>query len=168
MISAGGYILKPFIRTSVFVTGRLTLSQSSPPVRNATYLRTLFLELFVSFARFCQPACIFAARFTLRQPKTPVRNATNFWIIMPFKRFFVLWHSLIRSLYVIQVYMKFFILLINSAPFFRFLFILLYTNFFLCILLREIFFLFLMTLLPGILLFLISAVKGLIWTRFSF
>ena len=35
------------------------------------------LNLFMSFERFCQPACFFAARFTLRQPKTPVRNATN-------------------------------------------------------------------------------------------
>ena len=31
----------------------------------------------MSFERFCQPACFFAARFTLRQPKTPVRNTTN-------------------------------------------------------------------------------------------
>ena len=89
-------------------------------------------------------------------------------IIMTFKRFFVLWLSLIRSLYVIQVYMKFCILLLHSAPFFLFSYILLNTNFFLCILPREIFFLFLMTLLPGILLFLISAVKDLIWTRFFF
>ena len=36
-----------------------------------------FQNLFMSFERFCQPACFFAARFTLRQPKTPVRNATN-------------------------------------------------------------------------------------------
>ena len=26
----------------------------------------------MSFDRFCQPVCFFAARFTLRQPKTPV------------------------------------------------------------------------------------------------
>ena len=38
-------------------------------------------------------------------------------IIMPFKRLFVLWHSLIRSLYFIQVYI--FIPLIHSAPFLR-------------------------------------------------
>ena len=89
-------------------------------------------------------------------------------IIMPFKRFFVLWHSLIRSLYFIHFYI--FIPLTHSAPFFRFSYILLYTNVFLCILPREIFFLFLMTLLLGILLlfFLISAVKGLIWTAFFF
>ena len=50
-------------------------------------------------------------------------------IIMPFKRLFVLWHSLIRSLYFIQVYI--FIPLIHSAPFLGFSHILLYTNFFL-------------------------------------
>ena len=49
-------------------------------------------------------------------------------IIMPFKRLFVLWHSLIRSLYFIQVYI--FIPLIHSAPFLRFLHILLYTNYY--------------------------------------
>ena len=38
-------------------------------------------------------------------------------IIMPFNRIFVLWHSLIRSLYFIQVYI--FIPLIHSAPFLR-------------------------------------------------
>ena len=76
-IKALGYILKTYIRTSVFFVGRFTLSQSSPPVRNTTYLRTFFNNLFMCFERFCQPACFFAARFTLRQPKTPVRNATN-------------------------------------------------------------------------------------------
>ena len=59
-------------------------------------------------------------------------------IIMPFKRIFVLWHSLIRSLYFIQVHI--FIPLIHSAPFLRFSHSLIYTNFFLCILLHEIFF----------------------------
>ena len=31
----------------------------------------------MSFERFCQAACFFAARFTLRQPKSPMGNATN-------------------------------------------------------------------------------------------
>ena len=84
-------------------------------------------------------------------------------IIMPFKRLFVLWHSLIRSLYFIQVYI--FIPLIHFDPSLRFWRILLYTNFFPCILPREIFFLSLMTMLLEI---LISAVKGLIWTIFFF
>ena len=87
----------------------------------------------MSFERFCQPVCFFAARFTLRQPKTPVGNATNLrtfcfedyhWTInIAFKRLFVLSHSLIRSLYFIQVYI--FIPLIHSAPFLRFSHILL-------------------------------------------
>ena len=69
-------------------------------------------------------------------------------IIMSFRRLFVLWHSLIRSLYYIQVYI--FIPLIHSAPFLCFSLILLHTNIFLCILPREIFFLSLVTLLLGI------------------
>ena len=56
-------------------------------------------------------------------------------IIMPFKRLFVLLHSLIRSLYFIQVYI--FIPLIHSAPFVRFSHILLYTNFFWCIIITT-------------------------------
>ena len=81
----------------------------------------------MSFERFCQPVCFFAARFTLRQPKTPVGNATNLRTFC----FEYLWHWLIRSLYFIQVYI--FIPLIHSAPFLRFSHILLYTNFFWCI-----------------------------------
>ena len=148
MISAWGYILKTFIRTSVFFTGRLTLSQSSPPVRNATYLRTLFFKIYLCFARdFVNQHVFLLLDLHWDSPKLPWGMQRIFvpfvlkTVIMPFKRFFVLWHSLIRSLYVIQVYMNFFILLIHSAPFFRFSYILLYTNFFLCILLREIFFL---------------------------
>ena len=34
----------------------------------------------MSFDRFYQPPCFFAARFTLRQPKTLVSNATNLQI----------------------------------------------------------------------------------------
>ena len=70
------------------------------------------------FEIFCQLACFSAARFTFRRPKTHVRNATNLrtfvfqTISMPFKRLFVLWHLLIRSLYFIQVYI--FIPLIQS------------------------------------------------------
>ena len=68
----------------------------------------------MSFERFCQPACFFAARFTLRQNKTRLKLPWGMQricgpfvlktIIKPFKRLFVLWHSLIRSLYFIQVY----------------------------------------------------------------
>ena len=47
----------------------------------------------------------------------------------PFERLFVLWHSLIRSLYFIQVY--FLYLRIHSAPFLRFSLYFTYTYFFL-------------------------------------
>ena len=69
-------------------------------------------------------------------------------INMHFKRLFVLWHSLSKSLYIIQVFI--FIPLIHSAPFLRFWHILLYTIFFMYILPSKIFFLSLMTLLLGI------------------
>ena len=127
----------------------------------------------MSFERFCQPACFLQLDLHWDSPKLPwgmywiCRPFVLKTIIVPFERLFVPWHSLIRSLYFIQVYIL--IPLIHSAPFLRFWHILLYTNFFLCILPREIFFLSLMTLLLEILLlFLISAVKSLIGTIFFF
>ena len=47
----------------MFFTVRFTMSRSSPPVRNATHLRTPW---FCLWRDFCQPACPFAARFTLK------------------------------------------------------------------------------------------------------
>ena len=62
----------------MFFAGRFTLSQSSPPVRNATYLCTLFFRIYLRLSRdFVNQYVFFASRFTSRQPKTPVRNATN-------------------------------------------------------------------------------------------
>ena len=132
----------------MFFPGQFTLSQSSPPMRNAMYLRAFFYRIYLCLSRdFVNKHVFFAARFTFRQPKLPVGNATNlrtFRFITPFKRLFVLRDSLIRSLYFIQVYI--FIPLIHSAQFLRFSHILLYTNFSWCILPRKIFFLSLMTL----------------------
>ena len=90
----------------------------------------------MSFEGFCQPACFLPLDLHGDSPKLPWgmhRICRPFFfktIIMPFERLFVLWHSLIRSLYFIQVYI--FIPLIHSAPFLRFWRILLYNNFFLC------------------------------------
>ena len=132
------------------------------------------IDYLLFVCRFCQPARFFLLLdLHWDSPKLPwgiQRTCVPFvlkTIIMPFKTIFVLWHSLIRSLYFIQVYI--FIPLIHSAPFLRFSHILLYTNFFLCILPREYIFLSVMTLLFRIkLLFLISGVKGLVWTIFFF
>ena len=109
-----------------------TLSQSSPPVRKATHLRTLcFFRIYFAFRE------IFVNQHVLLQfdlhwdsPKLPWRKQricgpfvlnTTLWIVyIPLERLFVLCHSLIRSTYFIQVYM--FIRLIHSAPFLRFTF----------------------------------------------
>ena len=139
-----------YLAILVCFAGRITLSQSPPPVRNATYLRA-FLLGFMCFGRFCQPARFLAARFTAQNSHEECNEFCGSFvfktIIMPFKRLFVLWHSLIRSLYFIQVYI--FIPLIHSTPFLRFSHIILYTKFFLCIFPCKIF-LSLMTLFLGI------------------
>ena len=90
----------------------------------------------MSFERFYQPACFLQLDLHWDSPKLPwgmhriCRPFVLKTIIMPFERLFVPWHSLIRSLHFIQVYI--FIPLMHSAPFLRFWRILLYTNFFLC------------------------------------
>ena len=79
-----------------------------------------FKNLFMSFDRFCQRVCFFAARFTLRQPKTPVGMQR-----ICFEDYQYAFQETLcpvtlatKSLYVIQVFI--FIPLIHSAPFLRF------------------------------------------------
>ena len=116
----GLYILNSYIITSVFFAGQFTLSQSSPPVRNATYLRTFFFRIYLCLSRdFVNQHVFLLLDLHWDSPKLPwgmQRICGPFvfqTIIMPFKRLFVLWHSLInRSLYFIQVYI--FIPLIHS------------------------------------------------------
>ena len=43
----------------MFFAGRFTLSQSSPPVRNATYLRTFFLEFIYVFREILSTSMFF-------------------------------------------------------------------------------------------------------------
>ena len=107
----------------MFFAGRFTLSQSSRPVRSAKYLRTFFLE-FVCLSRdFVNQHVFLPLDLHWDSPKLPwgIQRICGpivlKTIIMPFNRLFVLWHSLTRSLYFIQVYI--FIPLINSASFFR-------------------------------------------------
>ena len=125
----------------MFFAGRFILSQSSPPVRNATYLLTFYFRIYSR--DFVNQHVFLLLDLHWDNPKLPwgmQRICGPFvfqTIIMPFKRLFVLWHSLIRSLYFIQVYI--FIPLIHSAPFLRFSHILLYTNFFTYITTRNIF-----------------------------
>ena len=139
----------------MFFAGRFTLSQSSPSVRNATYLRTFFLEFIYVFREILSTSMFFCCSICIETAQNSGEECNEFadlfvlkTIIMPFKRLFVLSHSLIRSLYFIPIYI--FIPLTHSAPFLCFSHTLLYTNFFLCILPREILFLSLMTLSLGI------------------
>ena len=64
----------------------------------------------MSFERFCQPALFMQLDLHWDSPKLPW-GMHGIWrafvletIIMPFERLFIPWHSLIRSLYFIQVY----------------------------------------------------------------
>ena len=113
----------------MFFAGRFTLSRSSPPVRKATYLRTFFFWIYSRV--FVNQHVLLLLDLHWDSPKLPwgmqriCRPFVLKTIITTFKRLFVLWHSLIRSLYFIQVYI--FIPLIHSAPFLRFSRILLYT-----------------------------------------
>ena len=102
--------------------------------RNATYLRTFFLEFFCLSRDFINHHVFLLLDLHWDSPKLPwamQRTCGPFVLktfIMPFKRLSVLWHSLIRSLYFIQIYI--FIPLTHSAPFLGFSHVLLYTNFF--------------------------------------
>ena len=68
LIKEQGCILKTFVRASVFFAVRFTSSRSSPPVRNATHLRTFcFLKVIFAFEEILPiSSCPFAARFTLK------------------------------------------------------------------------------------------------------
>ena len=113
-----------------------------------------FLEFIYVFREILSASMFFCCSIHIETAQNSREERNEFaellfWrLSTPFKRLFVLWHSLIRSLYFIQVYI--FKPLIQSAPFLRFSHISLYTNFSWCILPREIFFLHLMTLLLGI------------------
>ena len=77
-------------------------------VENSSWLRNRVLRSI-----FVRTNVFFATWFILSKPSTPVRNAAHARIYRPFvlqaifmrlKRLFFLWHSLIRSLYFIQIY----------------------------------------------------------------
>ena len=116
----------------------------------------LFLEFIHDF-RFCQPACFLQLDLHWDSPKLPwgiQRTCEPFVlktiIIMPVKRIFVPWHSLIRSLYFIQVH-----IFIYTSDTFRPILALftqftLHQFFLMYITTRNIFFLSPMTLLLGI------------------
>ena len=125
------------------------------------------IDYLLFVCRFCQPARFFLLLdLHWDSPKLPwgiQRTCVPFvlkTIIMPYKTIFVLWHSLIRSslyFYTSDIFRPILALFTHLHQFF-----LMYIT-------TRIFLLSLMTLLLGIkLLFLISAVKGLVWSIFFF
>ena len=104
------------------------MSWPSPPSHGeCNAFEDLFFRSYYCLSRdFCQPACLLAARFTLKTANSH-KECNKFADLLCFKdhhyESLCLRHSLIRSLYFIQVYI--FIPLIHSAPFLRFSHILL-------------------------------------------
>ena len=92
----------------MFFAGQFTFSQSSPPARNAMYIRTFYFRIYSrDFAIRHVFLLLYLHWESSKLPCGMQRICGPFvlkTIIMPFKRLFVLWHSLIRSFYFIQVY----------------------------------------------------------------
>ena len=119
----------------MFLAGRFTLSHSSR-------ICGLFFRVFFVFWEILSTSMFFHCSIYIETAQNSREQCNEladllFWILWLFLSRDSLWHSLIRSLYFIQIYI--FVPLIHSAPFLRFSHVLLYTNFFLCILPREIF-----------------------------
>ena len=124
----------------------------SPPVRNATYLQTFF-RIYLCLSRdFVNKHVFLLLDLHWNSAKLPwgmQRICGPFvlrTIIMPFKRFLSCDTRSLDLCILFKFILIFFIPLTHFAPFFRFSYILLYTNFCVCILPREIVFLFLTTL----------------------
>ena len=142
----------------------------SPPVRNATYLQTFF-RIYLCLSRdFVNKHVFLLLDLHWNSAKLPwgmQRICGPFvlrTIIMPFKR-----HSLIRSLYFIQVYINFFYTSDTLRPILSlFIHFTLHQFLRMYITARNSFLIPDDALLGILLLFLISAVKGFIWTTFFF
>ena len=118
----------------MFFAGRFTLSQSSPPVRNATYLRTFFLEFIYLFRKILSTSIFFCCSIYIEISQNSYEECNEFEDLLFWRLHYAFQETLcsvtlahIRSLHFIQVYI--FIPLMNSAPFLRFSHILLYTIF---------------------------------------
>ena len=132
-------MLKTFIRTSVFFPGRLTLSQSSPPVRNATCLRTFsFLEFIYVFREILSTSMFFCCSIYIETAQNSREECNEFADLLFWRLSLCLSRDSLsrdsRSLNLCVLFKFIFLLipLIHSAPFLRLSHILLYTNFFWC------------------------------------
>ena len=107
----------------MFCAGRFTLSQSSPPVRNAKFI-DVFREI-LSTSMFFLLLDLLSEGPTLAWGMQRICGPFGFQTVsMPFRRLFVLWHSPIKDRYFYTSY--------TFRPILaRFSYTLVYTNFFL-------------------------------------
>ena len=126
----------------MFFAGRFTLSQSLPSVRNATYLRTFFLRIYLCFSRDFVNQHVFCFSIYIETAQNS-REECNEFADLLFSRL-----SLCLSRESLSRDTR----LLDLCILFKFIFLslwyipphshsLLYTKVFLCILLHEIFFL---------------------------
>ena len=175
MINTWGYILKIFIRTSVFFVGRFTLSKVLTSREECNVFADLFFRIICVFCKILSTSMYFCCSIYIETAQNSREECNEFLNLLFWRLSLCLsrdslscdTHSLDLCMLFkfIWNFLYFWYIPPHSFALHTFYFT---PIFFICILSREIFFLFLMTLLPGILLFLISAVKGLIWTRFCF
>ena len=62
----------------MFFPGQFTLSQSSPPVRNATYLRTFFLEFIYVFREILSTSMFFCCSIYIETAQNSRRECNEF------------------------------------------------------------------------------------------
>ena len=123
----------------MFFPGRLTLSQSSPPVRNATCLHTFsFLEFIYVFREILSTSMFFCCSIYIETAQNSHEECNEFADLLFWRLSLCLSRDSLscdtRSLNLCILFKFIFLLipLIHSAPFLRFSHILLYTNFFWC------------------------------------
>ena len=140
-------------RHGVIFAGRFTLSQADHLPWGMQRICRPFFRIYLCLSRdFVNKHVFLQLNLHWNSPKLPwgmQRICGPFVLrttIMPFKRFLSCDTRSLDLCILFKFILIFFIPLTHFAPFFRFSYILLYTNFCVCILPREIVFLFLMTL----------------------
>ena len=119
----------------MFFAGRFTLSQSSPPVRNATYLRTFFLEFIYVFREILSTSMFFCCSIYIETAQNSREECNEFADLLFWRLSLCLSRDSLscdtRSLDLCILFNFIFLLpLIHSAPFLRAFHTFYFTSFF--------------------------------------
>ena len=150
----------------MFFPGRFTLSQSSPPVRNATHLRTSYFRIY---SRDSVNQHVFRCSIYIETAENSreERNEQRLSLCLSRDSLSCDIRSLDLCILFKFIFLYLWYILPHSCAFHTFYFTPIFSYVYYRA--KHFNFLSLMTLLLGIyLLFIISAVKGLIWTIFFF